>query len=59
MSNHEMVHVQHYVPNERIHSFNVNNDLLICAPSINVTLSFACVSRPRSLPAKSIKEIFP
>lgn len=43
----------------RMHSFNASNDLLISAPSPLVCLLLSTVSAPRSLPAKSIKLIFP
>ena len=42
-----------------IHSFNANKDLLISAPSNLVCLLVSIVSAALSLPAKSIKDIFP
>ncbi len=42
-----------------IHYFKDRSDLLIYAPSIRVCLSMSMWSAPLSLPAKSIKEIFP
>ena len=44
--------------NALIHSFNANNDLFISAPSILVYLWVSVTSRARSLPAKSINDIF-
>lgn len=43
----------------RIHSLRESKDLLIYAPSILVCLSMSIWSAPLSLPAKSMKEIFP
>jgi hypothetical protein len=43
----------------RMHSFRESKDLLISAPSILVCLSMSMWSAPLSLPAKSMKEIFP
>ena len=42
-----------------MHSFKANKDLFISAPSNFVCLFTSMVSAARSLPAKSIKEIFP
>lgn len=43
----------------RMHSFKESSDLFISAPSILVCLSMSMWSAPRSLPAKSMNEIFP
>lgn len=43
----------------RMHSLRASNDLLISAPSPRVYLLLSTVSAPLSLPAKSIKLIFP
>lgn len=42
-----------------MHSFRAKRDLLISAPSILVCLFWSIVSAPLSLPAKSMKLIFP
>uniref|UniRef100_A0A2P2MI06 Kinesin-like protein n=1 Tax=Rhizophora mucronata TaxID=61149 RepID=A0A2P2MI06_RHIMU len=43
----------------RMHSLRAKRLLFISAPSILVCRSLSVVSAPRSLPARSIKEIFP
>ena len=42
-----------------MHSFRANKDLLISAPSNLVYFPVSLVSAPHSLPAKSMKDIFP
>ena len=42
-----------------MHSFKASNDLLISAPSNLVYLLELTTSAPLSLPARSIKDIFP
>lgn len=42
-----------------IHSFRARRDLLISAPSILVYFPVSLVSAPLSLPARSMKDIFP
>lgn len=42
-----------------IHSFKESKDLLISAPSIRVCFFISVWSAPLSLPAKSMKDIFP